>query len=356
MREGNVRMSKSILLITAVAIGVLLACGIALSMRSEPARAAFPGPNGKIVFVEQDEQERDEGIKLINPNGTGVTTLVEKREGTFLHDPAFSPDGKRVAFARGTDWPNTEIYKINIANRQVTQITDNHLVDFDPAWSPDGDRIAFVRGEYVRHSITNTDIVVRNADGTGKTVNLTNIPDENESAPAWSPNGKKIAFYNSTTADIYVVNLETEQVRNLTNDGTAYRDYDPNWSPDGTRIVFNKYGHEDRAGTNGDYVDRINTMDASDGSDQRSLAAAWSDDYGGAYFENPTYSPSGEQIAYVKTSVDYVYNRPRLIKMNASTGGNKQLVYDAYNPGPGRYPYAEVMYLLSPDWGVRAQP
>jgi Tol biopolymer transport system component len=347
-------MRKSVLLLVSVALAAVVACGVTLSVRTEPAQAAFPGTNGKIVFVEDDDEEFDYGIRLISPNGSGLTTLLNNAYD--VSDPAFSPDGTRVAYARGRV-NNREIYKINIANRTVTQITDNELYDADPTWNPDGTRIAFVRGERVRFSIQNTDIFVKRSDGTGKTVNLTNTPEEDEFAPAWSPNGKKIAFYTSATEDIVVLNLETGQRRNLTDDGTAHSDYNPNWSPDSTRIVFESYGYEERPGTYYDYVDRIYTMKASDGSDKQLLAEAWSDDLGdGEYLEGPTYSPDGEQVAYVKTAWDYVYSRPKLFKMNSSTGANKQLIYDAYNPGPGRYPYGDSVYLFSPDWGVKVQP
>jgi TolB protein len=266
-----------------------------------------------------------------------------------VSDLAFSPDGMRVAYAS-----DREIYKINVSNRRITQITDNQMYDADPAWSPDGDRVAFLRGELIQGSIQNTDILVRRANGTGTSVNLTKTPNVDEYAPAWSPNDKEIAF--RADGDIFVLNLKTGQRRNLTNDGEAHRDTNPNWSPDGTRIVFESSGFKDRPGTYYDYFDRIYTIDASDGSDGRLLAQVWSDDLGdGSYFENPTYSPDGEQIAYVKTGQDYVYSRPKLYKMNASTGANKLLIYDAYRPGPGNYPYGEGVDLDSPDWGVKAQ-
>ena len=97
-------------------------------------------------------------------------------------------------------------------------------------------------------------------------------------------------------------------------------------------------------------------MKASDGSDKELLAEVWRDDLDeGSYFSGTTYSPDGKQIAYVRIDRDYVHSNGRLYKMNASDGSNKQLIYTAYNPGPGHYPYGEAVFLSGPDWGVKVQ-
>jgi Tol biopolymer transport system component len=331
------------LLLASVALALLLACGVTLSVRTEPARAVFPGANGKIVFVERNDEESDYGIKLINPNGSGLTTLVENPQNphgfNLLGAPAFSPDGTRVAYDSGRK-NNSEVYKVNVANRTVTPITDNEFYDSSPTWHPEGTRIAFVRGEYI-HSIENTDIFARRADGTGKAINLTNTPEEDEFDPAWSPDGKEIAFYSHTAHDVFVLNLQTGQRRNLTNDGVAFIERDPDWSPDGTRVVLWSYN----IGVTPE-IERIITVKASDGSDKRLLAQVRrSEDSSNSHFVGATYSPDGKQVAYVKVNLDNPNPNSRygLFKMNASDGSNKQRIHAAYSVG-------------FPDWGVRAQP
>ena len=61
------------------------------------AHAAFPGKNGKIVFVDNDAQDVY-GIYTMNPDGTGETRLTVVNTSANSHSPAWSPDGSKIAF------------------------------------------------------------------------------------------------------------------------------------------------------------------------------------------------------------------------------------------------------------------
>ena len=92
-----------------------------------------------------------------------------------------------------------------------------------PAWSPDGRQIAFLRSGA---------IYVMNADGTRQRRLARG------SAPAWSPDGRRIVFVREQggDAEIYVMNADGSGQRNLTRN--AADEDDPAWSPDGRRIAF----------------------------------------------------------------------------------------------------------------------
>ena len=113
---------------------------------------------------------------------------------------------------------------MNPDGSEQTNLTDSPTSDRNPAFSPDGDRIAFnsTSGDCGDGIFCERDIHVMNQDGTGET-NLTQTPDIIESDPAWSPNGSRIAFVVGTeqqeNASIWVMNADGSDRTQLT-DGT----------------------------------------------------------------------------------------------------------------------------------------
>jgi Tol biopolymer transport system component len=103
--------------------------------------------------------------------------------------------------------------------------------DVSPAWSPDGRQIAFVSYRDGNSEIYLLDL------RTGQLRNLTNHPGVDIS-PVWSPDGSQLAFESSRNGyqGISVIDLETGVIRDLT--GHAYASQSPTWSPDSRRIVF----------------------------------------------------------------------------------------------------------------------
>ena len=189
-----------------------------------------------------------------------------------------------------------EVYKLNIASRQVTRITNNDVYDGNPAWSPDGRQIAF-EGERTTEGVTDTDILVRRSDGSGSTTNETNNPGEDDLAPAWSPDGGRIAFHGGSTEDVYTVNVQTDAKRRLTTDGPASLDKDANWSPDGRRIAFENFTSTCPPNDLCKYTSVIYTVDSFNGSGKRPLARGIQEELdGGVEVTEPAYSPNGARI------------------------------------------------------------
>lgn len=170
-------------------------------------------------------------------------------------------------------------------------VTNNPAnVDTQPAWSPDGTQIAFAR---LNLSTSNTDIWVMNADGTGAHGVFTASGGSDFGQPNWSPDGTRIAFADTSAAQILVGNADGSGVPQDISNTTAHDGF-PNWSPDGTRLVFARVPVGSQSG-----AFQIWIMNA-DGSGQHAVTTP-DLDYGlpGSHEDwYPAWSPDGTQIVY----------------------------------------------------------
>jgi Tol biopolymer transport system component len=200
----------------------------------------------------------DQEICTMKANGDNKTQLTHNQ--AFNANPAFSPNGKKIAFQSPRNGKQ-DIYTMSANGTDQKRVTRSRKHDFNPAWSPDGTKIAFASQ---RHG--NTDIYVINKDGTGLTRITTN--EKFDFNPAWSPDGTRIAFQRGpspSSSKIYVMKAARESETNIpqrltTASGSGVDESEPDWSPDGTRIAF-----ASSQGDGGLYLIR------ADGSDQTQL-------------------------------------------------------------------------------------
>jgi TolB protein len=210
---------------------------VAVSL-GEAANSRLSWQNGQALF--SSKVSGDPEIYLASsdrPQPTNLTLMA----GDDLQ-PAWSPDGRRLAFSSGRKG-NLDIYVMECVNPparcgggKVTQLTTSRGFEEWPAWSPDGRRLAFVSDRD-----GNVEIYVMDTDGQNQQ-RLTQNPADDWPA-AWSPDGRWIVFASQPDGNwnLYVMNSTGQQVQRLTNDPADERE--PVWSPDGRTIAFGYNGN-----------------------------------------------------------------------------------------------------------------
>ena len=263
-------------------------------------------PAERIAF--SSSRDGDFEIYVMNPDGSGVRQLTHNRETEKSNaeddNPAWSPDGSKIAFMSTRDHPSggvetEEIYVMNADGSDEKRLTTNGFPDFGPRWtsgreiayttcregllrcelatitvdgkrgkaididddlvfgyalSPDGSKIAFTRAEGGIEGAfegRNSDVYVADVDG-GNRKRLTESAAR-ESGAAWSPDGRLLAFISDRdkngpclwhdcvgfNSEIYVMRADGSHERRLTEH--PGQDGLPEWSPDGTRLLFSAF-------------------------------------------------------------------------------------------------------------------
>jgi len=262
---------------------------------SATIRAFAEYPFG-LVYGSGAVGEFDElySLDINDPNGSAVPVFGPGKRASHAVP---SPDGTRIAFAVHGNWDGTYwqsmIYAADRDGSNAQRLTTLPARSTEPAWSPDGSRIAFSSQVYGE----NSEVWVMNADGSNL-VNLTaDQPFASKRSPTWSPvpigGAYRIAYALETGGASFLWSMAANGAdKHAITDDARYFDSEPAWSPDGTVLVFQRTGD----GIFGDLyiVGRY-------GGAVRALMPSYALPYGQF---SPTWSPDGRLVAFLSKHAD----------------------------------------------------
>ncbi len=320
-------------------------------MSTAMAGGTPPGTNGRIVFERLRLQIGPYWGELfvMDADGSNVYKLTRPPNGTEDINADWSPDGSHIVFARApatgahSIWTieanGTGLHRLTPACPPGAGIPTCPADDGWPVWSPDGKHIAFQRlsgplrpkGATVdtARRIYKDELIVTDAQGRHTRSLVWFGPWRGDpQIPAWSPDGKRLAFLeksdnggNCVCRTLYIVNADGSGLRRLTPPSISPGDK-IDWSPDGTTILFRSHPGEDLRAASG-LGANLYTIHP-DGTGLRQITHFHSTDL----LDSGSYSPDGRFIVFETSAGAVGGSFPDVFVMNAAGSRLRRLTHN----------------------------
>ncbi|HKP89442.1 MAG TPA: hypothetical protein VJT75_05650 [Thermoleophilaceae bacterium] len=222
-------------------VALTIICAIAALACAAPASATFPGRNGRIAYATPA------GISTVKPDGTDARPLVDK---AGARDPAWSPDGRTLAFAAPGSEGRLLIWVVSSSGKHLRRVSRAGVDRWRPSWSPDGKRLAVLGRVPPVNGSNRAALLVLRINGKQEQQVASTGADTNFGDAEWSPDGDAIAY---TDTDIFLVSPGGGAPVQVTHepgdsqeelpDGTTRHTFghsvlELSWAPQGNRIAF----------------------------------------------------------------------------------------------------------------------
>jgi Tol biopolymer transport system component len=291
--------------------------------------ATFSGPNGRITFVRFVEATDSLEIFSAKPNGSGLKRLTSNPNRTSMFSD-WSPDGTRIAFdSDRVDIDGRrnaiQVYLMNADGSGVAQLTRGPGFHGSAAWFPNGSSLVIDADWGQPRQLAGLWVIpASDADGVtqseARRLTTPPKPPGYDGEPQVSPDGSTVAFVrfkeDSRRSAIFRVPAAGGKPKRLTP--FSLNASDPDWAPNGRKIVFDS-GDSGEPGVKGDiYVMR------PDGSGRKRLTDSPVLRRDGPFVlaNNPVWSPDGKKILFTQ----FFDERNKLIVMNANGSGRHPVV------------------------------